>query len=292
MGRLSERRNTRIAFDGKIVVFVEGETDEPILLRLFDKASLADISFTHDPDGDVVKNVETSMGREEVEGEVCFGIVDRDTLNKREEHLKLFLEPDDGKFQAARPFHPRVRMLLRWEIENYLILDPKAVGCELDDLISPKKVPAWDRARVLRRLITLGDSQVPMIAACSVSVANGAGHVFGKNGIERWSRDVESRAGIEVKVDKAGHEWRSYAPDVERMHAAEESDAGLRWRAMNRLVDGKRILSQLCDSAGKERDKFRARLASRQKNTRVVEELLEILEGFRREAIRMGREKV
>lgn len=59
-------------------------------------------------------------------GIAAFGIVDRDVL-LGDGHWTLWWSIDDAAFQSARPYGDWIRVLLRWELENYL-LDPDAMA--------------------------------------------------------------------------------------------------------------------------------------------------------------------
>lgn len=170
-------------------------------------------------------------------------------------------------------------------MENYLILDPEAVADKVNNQQAPNLPPRKSRTDMLRELLDLGDSQVPLIAANTVALAAGRGHVLGS---EKWAFDRRTRSQIEQTVDDAGHPWREQSARVERMHGSINDSPEDRWHAMNRLVDGKRVLWQLCGS-GNTKDVFRADLATLQRGKpKIVRELVDILNEFKAEARRIA----
>jgi hypothetical protein len=119
------------AYTAGIKVYVESNEDEYILKKkwfsdLLGKLSIEAVSIANGQDGGcqaVIKKVAEARDA----GLKAFGIVDRDSLlsdvNFRE---SLFWEQDEKKFFSAEPFGPYIHVLMRWEIENYL-LKPSAL---------------------------------------------------------------------------------------------------------------------------------------------------------------------
>lgn len=296
--KLGGKRNPLTRFDPKIHVLLEGTTDHAILSRLLEGLEgLENILFKSADGCKQVKDiVERNIGREDSDGEVVFGIVDRDVLFTESASLDDFLEPDDEAFKKKQHFGPtighRVRVLLRWELENYLILDPDTIGRYAKDCRVPN-APLSDKylSDMLRTLIELGDSQVPLIALCAraclkgeahpVSLTTHALHERARQGTER-----EAREKLGPEID-ACSQWQALMTRIDAVHAGSQLESRDRWKAMNRLVDGKRILNQLRDKL--PLNTFRSQLATQQAGRKtVVAELVFILNEFKRESQRIA----
>ena len=61
----------------------------------------------------------------------AFGLVDRDVLLS-DQNWPLWWQEHDQIFLSARPYGDHIRVLLRWELENYL-LEPDAMSIEAND---------------------------------------------------------------------------------------------------------------------------------------------------------------
>lgn len=300
--KLGEMKNPLTQFDSKIHVILEGETDVAILSRLLKGLKgLENILFKPANGSNVDKLVEHNIGREEEAGEIVFGIVDRDCLFKDSKTLDDFLEPDNEAFRKKQHFGSeighRVRVLLRWELENYLILEPDAIARLNRDMTEPNQpLPPEDADSedMLKKLIELGDSQVPLISMCARAVYRGEGHPVTH---ETWDLENLTREKLERQVrmkvgsaEEVEGEWREFERRVEILHAKEQKDLRIRWGEMNRLVDGKRILRQLCQQF--RFDTFRSHIASNQeRNPAVIQEWVDILNEFKRESRRIAAAK-
>lgn len=111
-------------YAGKIIIILESLDDVDIFSKWFydktDKIVFQNPSNKSDLGGCslVIKRVKEYREK----GTIAYGIVDRDALHRENKNDELW-EIDDKKFLKYRPFGEWVYVLLRWEIENYL-LDP------------------------------------------------------------------------------------------------------------------------------------------------------------------------
>ena len=107
-------------YRGKVIVFLEGETDVNLFRNYWFKHRLDKLDFTEPKAGfgcvGVVDNVKDFRRN----GIAAFGLVDRDKL-QADQKWDLAWETDDTAFSAARPYGSHVWVTCYWEIESYLI---------------------------------------------------------------------------------------------------------------------------------------------------------------------------
>jgi len=122
---------------GGAVVFLESEEDFQIVAKrwFFDEGQYllfqpAD-TCEPGPGGGGCKAVIDLVKQARANGISAFGIVDRDVLLNDHNWL-LWWQDQDAAFSCARPYGDHIRVLLRWELENYL-LDPDALATITND---------------------------------------------------------------------------------------------------------------------------------------------------------------
>lgn len=221
-------------------VFVILESDEDLQIvkdRWFFDIGDA-IEFGHaDSDGEgggatrVCNKVEELRSK----SETSFGIVDRDAIKTT--HPELWWEVDDGKFRAARPMGDNVRVLSRWEIENYL-LDPEIIEESLADI---EARPPNRGDNCTKALYVYLNAAVALSAAAIVANRHGVRfdhsldecpemHLTAQ--IQKWLGEyVTEFPATEAKIRTFGADRQ--APSLEH------------WERISRMVDGKRLLRRM-----------------------------------------------
>lgn len=116
-GRLSVR------YGGVPVIYVESEEDRHVFGDCWFRDRLAQVEFRP------ASSIATSSGcngvilavRNELQaGNAAWGIVDRDVAMSQD-FWQIVNETDDAVYENHKPFGEKIKMLIRWEIENYLV---------------------------------------------------------------------------------------------------------------------------------------------------------------------------
>ena len=140
-------------YTDRVIVYLESQDDYQIIARrwFFDRGESLEFRPSNDTGGggcnDVIQRVEADRDK----NITAFGLVDRDTLLNRK-NWTLWWETDDSCLAEARPFGDYIRILCRWELENYL-LSPKELETLLAD--APPMSNVRDNEVVARTLRTL-----------------------------------------------------------------------------------------------------------------------------------------
>jgi hypothetical protein len=233
----------------KVRVYVESSEDRDVLEKWFPD-NLGEITFlsadhgSHGGGGcqavcrEVTNNTESGVS--------AFGVVDRDKLFT-DKNWELLWETDDQKFRLAQPYGAEIHVLLRWELENYL-LEPKAIHRVLTD--AKHGQPAPIEAEIEQELLGHCDTLVPIMAASALlhdqgidSPGDGYKADCDKPKIEQHL----SQAYLPSKLN-AMSDWhkqflsnQSYVTNFDKPTAS-TSD---RLSACLRIADGKRLIERI-----------------------------------------------
>jgi hypothetical protein len=127
-------------YSGQIIVYLESSDDNSIYSNLWFADRLEEFQFRPANKGAATyggcQAVRESVNYDRTSGIKAFGIVDRDIV-MTEDHWHLVWETDNSRFAQAMPFGPYVKVLNRWELENYLI-DSQAIEEYLANHIGTK----------------------------------------------------------------------------------------------------------------------------------------------------------
>jgi hypothetical protein len=156
----------------KVRVYVESSEDRDVLEKWFpdDLGKITFLSADHGKSGGggchaVCNEVSTS-----VQADIqAVGVVDRDKLFT-DKNWNLLWEIDDQAFRAMQPYGAEIHVLLRWELENYL-LEPQAVQRVLADTKHGKPPP--NNVQIEQELLDHWDCLVPVMAASTLLHAEG-----------------------------------------------------------------------------------------------------------------------
>lgn len=228
------------AYLNRVIVYLESEEDRLIIGdRWFYDENVEFRSAGEDTQGaggctQVVKKVNNDKSK----GITSVGLVDRDVLLK-DCHWKCWWEHDKSRFEACQLYGEDIKILSRWEIENYLLLEP--------DIIASVKADRFGHALERPAPIPLASDEVELFTM--LTAADACCHAEGKTKVS------DSMAGY----DKTSHELRhtlekkgiqSVALDQEMTKVAcfageeEEGSVG-HWRQLSRILNGKAILKRL-----------------------------------------------
>ncbi|MBK5970034.1 MULTISPECIES: hypothetical protein [Thiorhodovibrio] len=235
---------------GGAVVFLESEDDYEIIAKrwFFDEG--ADVLFEpadrHEPDtgGGGCEAVIALVAGARADGVAAFGLVDRDLLLGMHNWVLWWQEADEA-FLAARPHGDSIRVLLRWELENYL-LDPDAMAEVANDheLKSSQTGDAMVNA-CLAFADELKDKSAATVAATTANQPSPKPG-FGCTPLKR---------GSQLKADLVGHLTKLRIPnpgpalDQERVKIDRFDRTSVspreRWERLTRMLDGKAALKYL-----------------------------------------------
>mgnify|MGYP000896339963 CR=1 FL=1 len=192
----------------------------------------------------------------------AYGLVDRDVLLGDQNWL-LWWECADQTFSLARPYGAHIRVLLRWELENYL-LDPDTMRIEAnDEEMTSTHTAESVLARCLGCANELKDRAAASIAARAENLTAPAPG-FGCNPLK-----------VGAELTDALHEFlrsKGLGDPVAAMIIARERidqfDAPtdrphVRWERLLRILDGKAALKYISRQMGVRFDERRAALARR-----------------------------
>lgn len=272
---------------GGAVVFLESEDDYEIVAKrwFFDEG--ADVLFEpadrHEPDtgGGGCEAVIALVEGARADGVAAFGLVDRDVLLGRHNWVLWWQEADD-EFLAARPHGDNIRVLLRWELENYL-LDPEAMAeVANDDALTSSQT---------------GDSMVDTCLACADELKDkSAATVVAKTANQRSPNPGFGcnplKRSSQLKADLVGHLTKLRIPNpgpaLDKERAKIEpfdrpsASPRQRWERLTRMLDGKAALKYLSHAGPVRFDEHRGFLARRMREAgKVPSDIRKQIEEFK-----------
>lgn len=233
----------------KVRVYVESSEDRDVLEKWFpdDLGKIIFLSADHGNAGGggcqaVCKEISNSK-QADIQ---AVGIVDRDKLFT-DKNWNLLWEIDDKIFRAAQPYGAEIHVLLRWELENYL-LEPEAVQRVLSDAKHGKPSPIL--AQVENELLQHCDTIVPIIATSALLHIQGhdsPGDGYGKT-LTRLEIEKDLTTHYLPKRMASVPDWQN-ALQLHQKHVAnfDTPTAGTldRLRAFLRIADGKRLIERI-----------------------------------------------
>lgn len=268
------------AYLSRVVVYLESEEDRLIIGdRWFYDENIEFRSAGDDAQGaggctQVIKKVNNDKEK----GITSVGLVDRDVLLK-DCHWECWWEHDKSKFEACQPYGDDVKILSRWEIENYLLLEP--------DIIASVKADRFGHVQQRPAPIPLSSDEVELFTM--LTAADACCHVKGEKkvsdsmaGFSGTSQDL--RTSLKKQgVDSAelGQKLRK----VVRFSEDEEEGSKEHWKQQSRILNGKAILNRR-GLLGKKLDKpddYRLALARKiADDNKIDPEIREYIAAFRK----------
>ncbi len=260
---------------GGAVVFLESEEDFQIVAKrwFFDEGE--DVYFqpadTYEqgPGGGGCKAVIDLVVQARADGIKAFGLVDRDVLLS-DQQWDLWWQEQDPDFLVARPYGEHIRVLLRWELENYL-LDPDAMAAATNDAsMTSAHTGQSIAASCLIYAEELIDKSAAAVAATAANCTPPAAG-FGCNPMTTGTalsaallQHINGQTVADVSAEFSVHRQRISAFDSPAASPAR------RWERLTRMLDGKAALKYLGCCIRVPFDAKRAELARRMRETGAV----------------------
>ncbi|MCI5151172.1 MAG: hypothetical protein D3916_17620 [Candidatus Electrothrix sp. MAN1_4] len=239
----------------RVVVYLESEEDRLIIGdRWFYDENLEFRSAGEAGQGGGCNQVIKKVNDDKEKGIKSVGLVDRDVLLK-DCHWECWWEHDESKFEACQPYGKDIKILSRWEIENYLLLEPEIIASVKADRFGqtqqrPAPLPLSSKEISLFTMLTAADACCHTDGAKKVS--DGMAGFTGTSQELRTSlekQEIDS-AELDEKMDKAA----CFADD-------EEDGSVEHWKQLSRILNGKAILKRLHLLGKKQEDSSDCRLA-------------------------------
>ncbi|MEY4979539.1 MAG: hypothetical protein RLZZ352_1809 [Pseudomonadota bacterium] len=254
-------------YSGVPVIYVESEEDRYIYGGCWFQSQLSRVEFLSVAERAVdnafsgCKAVIEAVQEEASSGNVSWGIVDRDAVMSQD-LWSLVHETDDDCFDGSRPFGQHIKVLLRWEMESYLV-DAGALELLRSRKEMTKPRPdhvVWDEL--------LGDCQ----ALIPHAALNAMRHQYKEKGLGDGSTDDhKNRPEVECQlVNKVLDAMKMRKPDCDHDYAEHlayveafdtiRAPSYKRVQGFLRRVHGKAVLSRF-KKRHSVKDDFRAQLA-------------------------------
>lgn len=170
----------------------------------------------------------------------AWGVVDRDSVMK-DDHWHLVWETDDQAFEKTRPYGNFIKVLQRWEVENYLV----DAECLEEYRSAHQKTTPKPVSVVWQELYSHCDALLPVIAfniLCHASRVPGL-----KDG---FASECPSRSEVMSKVKSEQLEKRfpekasEFQENIPKAEAFDQptADHQIRVNSLMRIVPGKAVL--------------------------------------------------
>ncbi len=233
----------------KVRVYVESSEDRDVLEKWFpdDLGKIIFLSADHGNAGGggcqaVCKEISNSK-QADIQ---AAGIVDRDKLFT-DKNWDLLWEIDDQIFRVAQPYGAEIHVLLRWELENYL-LEPAALQRVLSDAKHGKPSPIL--SQIENDLLQHCDTLVPVIAASALLHLQGH-ESLGDGYGSKWTRlEIEKDLTTQCLSKRMASlpDWQN-ALQLNQEHVSNfdvpTASTHERLSAFLRIVDGKRLIERI-----------------------------------------------
>jgi|GEM_PF-717889 len=241
-------------YANKVLVFVESDEDLQVLQNrwFFEEKEWLEFRSSDEGHGGGCTQVMAKVTRYREKNVTVFGIVDRDSLMKCNE-WSSFWETDDQVFKNARPFGPFVRVLCRWELENYL-LDPEGLEYILADCSKEAPRERRKKIQVIRELLEVCHILMPVMAANVLFHENSTEALtmgFGLSFRNRGELESEIEQQIMRNFQNQGQyqssleQYKNHLARVVAFAGSHPEGSEEKWLSLNRIIDGKRILKRL-----------------------------------------------
>lgn len=260
------------AYSGKVVIYLESQEDVEIIKErwFFDEGEKLEFKSVDEGEGGGCRRVIEKVKAEREERISAFGIIDRDSV-MQVRNWDLWWEVDDKKFKQAKPFGEYVRVLQRWELENYL-LSPK----ELAEAKNDKTFSSTNNQINMEALLLTDSSDYKLLSAAAM-LAHGKQLSFsncfglGKSGSE-LEQAVDTH--LSKNINQSLNQLKECIQEIIDPFIGASTQY---WKRLNRLLDGKCVLYRL--------DLYDRRLEiarNIKNNNNVDPELKEYIEEFKK----------
>ena len=232
------------AYLDKAVVYLESEEDVQIIKErwFFDQGRYVEFKSVDAGSGGGCTQVVRQVAFDRGKGIVAFGIVDRDALLQCR-YWGHWWEIDDAAFQANQPWGQYVKVLKRWEIENYLL-----TPMEIETVLADKALRAMrSRGAVIEEILDHAEDVKVLSAAAVYCHENGHGFPDGF-AVEKRKQELQNVVTAYLSKLFADYEpsrLNEYINGIEAFAEGVDDRGAERWERLNRLIDGKRMLRRL-----------------------------------------------
>lgn len=229
-------------YAGKRIVYLESEADVNLYENYWFRDYLRKLAFKPGSDGNANMNgctaVRQSVEHDRSAGIESYGIVDRDSV-KSADLWDLVWETDDEIFLAAKPFGDYINVLLRWEMESYL-LEPHALERHLSSHQQGRaERPIYE---VTSELLQHCDALIPLAGL------NLLRHSQRKREISNPYKNKQ-RDAVDVEVRKllnTPDDIEPYEANLSKAATFTNSSSDLldQYHGLLRIIDGKLLLNR------------------------------------------------
>lgn len=236
---------------GKCRIYVESSEDRDALEKWFsdDLGEIDFISVDHGGRGGgggctaVCNQVQASQAA----AIPAAGIVDRDKLFN-DKSWDLLWQTDDEAFRDAQPYGPDIHVLLRWELENYL-LEPVALARVIADAKHGRQAP--NQADISKELLGHWECLIPVMAASALLHEHGMdspgdGYGAAQSTCKQISIDLEQTLLPSKFANQFDWQDAFYANKKKLIafesHGATDPE---RLESVLRIADGKRLIERI-----------------------------------------------
>ncbi len=276
--KISDTGHLKLRYFKRAIVYLESAEDFLIIKdRWFhNEGELLEFKSADVGLGGGASQVISNVDRDRAGGAVAFGLVDRDALLAKT-IWDAWWERDDEKFSRMRPLGEAIRVLTKWEIENYL-LDPDIIEEERANLEGRQ----IDRENAVARLA--GDVLEParMLAAASVIMHKQGGSLG--NDLDKVVPLDALRAKVQERLWADADELARVIDHIESFGENHPLDSDRYWDRISRILDGKRILKRigLAQNSLDVKADYRLSLASKIRQTgKIAPEFVSYIEEFK-----------
>lgn len=234
-------------YSGQIVIYLESSDDNSIYSNHWFRDRLEEFLFRPANKGEATyggcQAVRESVNQDRNNGIKAFGIVDRDIV-MAENHWHLVWETDNSRFTQAMPFGRYIKVLNRWELENYLV-DSEAIEEYLANHIGRKPRNTQD---VIKELLAHCDVLILYTAGnatCHKARINGFADGFtGSKDKIRVDKDIQQRF---QQYNSYQQDYQDYLNNIAKAQAFDTPSAPDEERLQNllRVVHGKALLNRI-----------------------------------------------
>ncbi len=265
----------------RVTVYLESEEDRLIIgdRWFYDEENLDFRSAGEDTQGaggctQVIKKVND----DEEKGIKSVGLVDRDVLLK-DCRWECWWEHDDIDFKACQPYGKNIKVLSRWEIENYLLVEP--------DIIASVKADRFGRAQERPAPIPLSSKEISLFTM--LTAADACCHM------KKMKKVSDSMAGftgtsqeLRVSLEKKDVDLSELDENINKTacFVGDENDNPVKqWQQVSRILNGKAILKRLQLLGKKQEDAMDCRLSLARKiadDDKIDPEVRDYIAAFRK----------
>jgi len=231
-------------YSGQTIVYLESSDDNNIFSNIWFEDRLVEFLFRPANKGAATyggcQAVRESVNHDRTNGIKAFGIVDRDIV-MAEDHWHLVWEIDNSRFAQVMPFGPYIKVLNRWELENYLI-DSQAIEEYLANHIGRKARSTQD---VIKELLEHCDVLILHTAG------NAACHSARINGFTDGFTDSKDKIRVDQDIQRRFEQrnacQQDYLDNIAKAQAFDIHNASdeERLEKLLQIIYGKALLSRI-----------------------------------------------